>query len=233
MLSSCLSNATALRRGCASALWTVAFASVLLLSSVIPAGAGDGLPRSSLNRPDGEATVFLLGFGGLGSAPDGDGVRAGGGGELIFRPNAAADIYRPLFDWNTAFVLQGEVRSVAHMRSLGTIDLILRRYTRDMRRSDTASSPFFGAGIGVGRGKLPVTVMAESSGEPGEEVAGETTVESIVRRDLTYLVEAGWEWSPTPGVIMLAKAQWRYFASDDMEYSNGALLVGAGVPVPW
>lgn len=196
-----------------------------------PATAAPEVPRGSLGLPDDEGTVFLVGFGGAGAAFSGGGLRPGGGGELVFRPHAAADIYRPLFDWNTAFVLQGEIRSIDDRRSLGCLDVILRRYGADMRRGDRGSAPFLGIGIGVGRGKLPVTVVT-TDGE-GEGATSATRIETTARRDLTYLAEAGWEWSPAAGMIMIVKAQLRYFDGKGMDYTNAALSWGVGVPVPW
>jgi len=213
---------------CAGRFLAVAAVAALLASGPIAARAGiDDLPRRSLDRPAEAGSVYLVGLASVGTATDRGGVRAGCGGELIFRPHAAADLHRPFYDWNTGLVFHGEYFSVDSGRDFGAGDIILRRYLADMRRGPAGRSWFIGLGAGIGRAteprSAPVVEGAESEGSS----------DSRKVRDFTFLIETGCEWSPADGCALLAKIQWRFFRCGEIDYTNALLMVGAGVPVPW
>jgi hypothetical protein len=195
----------------AGALW-----GALLLCAVAGAAGATPEPRSALRRPDVPGAVFVAGHLSVGGTLDHDFLRAGGGASLIFRPNAAADLFSPLYDWNTALVLQGDWRSISRDRRLFGIAMLLRRYVRDRRVEVAGSSPFLGIGMGGGEGTIP-------SADPA--AAGV--------RSWLWLAEAGWESSPDASSLFFARIQWHIWQRGALDYSGWSLQFGAGVPIPW
>jgi len=179
-------------------------------------------PSSEVTRPIEPGPVFVVGSVSLGGTLRYDFFQPGCGASLIFRPNAAADFYRPLYDWNTALVLEGQVRHVSVDRRNFTVAVLLRRYVRDLRGQGAGESPFVAAGVGGGEVTFPVSGGDQASGAAG----GKQTA-------FTYLVEAGYELSPTASCVFVIKAQWQVWRHGGRDYSGWALHLGAGIPVPW
>lgn len=193
------------------ALW-----GALLLCAAAGAAEATPEPRSALRRPDTPGAVFVAGHLSVGGTLDHDFLRAGGGASLIFRPNAAADLFSPLYDWNTALVLQGDWRSISRDRRLFGIAMLLRRYVRDRRLEVAGSSPFLGIGLGGAEGTIP-------SADPA--AAGV--------RSWLWLGEVGWESSPNASSLFFARLQWHLWRRGELDYSGWSLQFGAGVPIPW
>ncbi len=193
------------------ALW-----GALLLGVAAAAAGASPEPRSALRRPDTPGAVFVAGHLSVGGTLDQDFLRPGGGASLIFRPNAAADLFSPLYDWNTALVLQGDWRSISRDRRLFGIAMLLRRYVRDRRLEVAGSSPFFGIGLGGAEGTIP-------SADPA--AAGV--------RSWIWLGEVGWESSPDASSLFFSRFQWHIWQRGDLDYSGWSLQLGAGVPIPW
>jgi hypothetical protein len=181
-----------------------------------PAAEAAGDPRSSLDRPLGPGPIFILGSVSAGGASGYDDLRLGYGATLLFRPHAAADFFGPLFDWNTAMVLQADYRPVADRRRLLAADFILRRYLRDMR-VETGGATLF-AGLGVGG--------AEVTFPAGEHEDGQETW-------FSYLAEFGYECTPIRGWLLCLKAQLRLYAHNDRDYSNWSTHIALGIPIFW
>jgi hypothetical protein len=190
-------------------------------------------PSSAVTRPDEPGPVFVVGAVSVGGTLRYDFFRQGCGASLIFRPNAAAEFYGPLYDWNTALVLEGHWRRVSVDRRNLTVGVILRRYLRDMRGQGPAESPFLGAGVGGGEITFPTggTAVTDTTGAPG--AATGSTAGSGSQTAFTYLVEAGYELSPTAATVFVIKAQWQVWRHGGRDYSGWALHLGAGIPVPW
>ncbi|MHB8080420.1 MAG: hypothetical protein ACYDIE_14350 [Candidatus Krumholzibacteriia bacterium] len=180
-----------------------------------PAGARPE-PRSALRRPDTPGAVFVAGHLSVGGTLEHDFLRAGGGASLIFRPNAAADLFSPLYDWNTALVLQGDWRSISRDRRLFGLAMLLRRYVRDRRVEVVGSSPFLGIGLGGGEGTFPAADPAAAG-----------------VRSWLWLAEAGWETSPNATSLFFARIQWHIWQRGPLDYTGWSLQFGAGVPIPW
>lgn len=195
----------------AGALW-----GAWLLSAAVAAAGATPEPRSALRRPDTPGAIFVAGHLSVGGTLDYDFLRAGGGASLIFRPNAAADLFGPLYDWNTALVLQGDWRSVSRDRRLFGLAALLRRYARDRRLEVAGSSPFLGIGLGGAEGTYP-------GGDPAADKV----------RSWLWLAEAGWESSPDASSLFFARLQWQLWRRGDLDYSGWSLQFGAGVPIPW
>ena len=195
----------------AGALW-----GALLLGAAAGATGATPEPRSALRRPDTPGAVFVAGHLSVGGTLEQDFLRAGGGASLIFRPNAAADLFSPLYDWNTALVLQGDWRSISRDRRLFGIAMLLRRYVRDRRLEVAGSSPFLGIGLGGAEGTMP-------SADP--------TAAGV--RSWLWLAEAGWESSPDAASLFFARLQWHLWQRGALDYSGWSLQFGAGVPIPW
>lgn len=195
----------------AGALW-----GALLLGAAAGATGATPEPRSALRRPDTAGAVFVAGHLSAGGAFDHDFLRAGGGASLIFRPNAAADLFSPLYDWNTALVLQGDWRSISRDRRLFGLAMLLRRYVRDRRLEVVGASPFLGFGLGGAEGTFP-------SADPA--AAGV--------RSWLWLAEAGWESNPDAASLFFARLQWHLWRRGALDYSGWSLQFGAGVPIPW
>jgi hypothetical protein len=172
-------------------------------------------PLELVGRPPGRGAVYLLATASLGGTVAHDPLRPGAGAAILFRPQAADHFLRSLYRWNTGLVLQAEYRKVAADRHLLTAEAILRRYTRDMRDNVARDTSFLGIGGGACEGTGPV---------PGGSAS--TIWFSLV-------AEGGYEWSPAPGWILQAKAQYRLFRHHGLDYSGWSFHGGAGVPLPW
>lgn len=188
----------------------------VLCATVAGPAAATPEPRSALRRPDTPGAVFVAGHLSVGGTLDHDFLRAGGGASLIFRPNAAADLFSPLYDWNTALVLQGDWRSISRDRRLFGLAMLLRRYVRDRRVAVVGASPFLGVGLGGAEGTFP-------SADPAAAAV----------RSWLWLAEAGWESSPNATSLFFARIQWHLWRRGALDYSGWSLQFGAGVPIPW
>lgn len=173
-------------------------------------------PRSLLDRPLERGAIFLVGTASVGGTKDYDSFQHGYGLTLLFRPLAAADFLGPLYDWNTALVLQAEYRPVASKRRLLAGDLILRRYWRDMRRQARGASFFVGFGAGGAEITFPTSGGA----------SGSDTWYSLI-------AELGYEHSPRDNWVFVVKGQWRNYQNNNRDYSGWSAHLGIGVPIPW
>lgn len=187
---------------------------ICLTWSTVPAVAGDELPPT-LARPVDRGPIFLLGYLAVGGTPEYESVSPGYGVSILFRPQAAANLMRPLYQWNTGMVLQVEYRPVESDRSLLAADLVFRRYLANMKDEVIGTSYFLGLGIGAAE----VTFPSESH-----------TASEIW---WTYLVEFGSERSPSVGWTFVVKGQWRFFDHNDRNYSSWSAQFGIGFPLPW
>lgn len=172
-------------------------------------------PRSSINRPDKPGAVFLCGSASLGGTRDYHAFRSGWGVGLIFRPHAAAELFGPLYDWNSALVLEVAYRSISPDRDLRTGTLTLRHYVRDMRPQAMGESPFLGVGIGL----TDITF-------PSDGAAGHAEWH-------TPLFETGYEVSPSPGSVFFVKGQWLVYRHAGFDYTGWSVHLGAGIPISW
>jgi hypothetical protein len=200
------------------------------LAGVVGPARAAPWPASAVTRPDEPGPIFVVGAVSVGGTLHYDFFKQGCGASLIFRPNAAADFYRPLYDWNTALVLEGHLRRVSVDRRNLTVGAVLRRYLRDMRGHGPAESPFLGAGVGGGEITYP------AGGDAGADSTGAAAASGTAsgkQTAFTYLFEAGYELSPTAGTVFVIKAQWQIWRHGGRDYSGWALHLGAGIPVPW
>jgi len=180
----------------------------------LPAVAGDELPPT-LARSVDRGPIFLLGYMAVGGTPEYESVSAGYGVSILFRPQAAANLMRPLYQWNTGMVLQAEYRPVESDRRLLAGDLIFRRYLANMKDEVIGTSYFLGIGIGA----------AEITFPSGSQTSSEIW--------WTYLVEFGSERSPSEGWTFVLKGQWRFYDHNDRNYSSWSAQFGIGFPLPW
>ncbi|MBU0741929.1 hypothetical protein KKG45_03565 [bacterium] len=188
----------------------------------------------SLDRPD-KARPPLITLGPtLGGSPDWEMFRFGFSGSILFRPDAAAGIFAPLYYWNTGLVLHGEYRDIAPDRNILTADLVLRRYLVDGHRRSRGTALFAGAGGGLALVGYPVAVPA------GDSAAGEAAADAAPQRYqrgeqryYTFLAELGYEQDMTDSIVLLWKAQWRGYIWGSRDYSNWSLHVQIGFPLPW
>lgn len=195
---------------------------------VPPAGAAPA-PRSVLNRPDRPEPAYVVGHVGVGGTLDYDFCRPSYGVSLLFRPAAAAQFVGALYDWNTALVLQGERRDVSVDRRIFSVGVLLRRYVRDMRGDGSRASPFLGVGLAGAQITYPVAAAAAGA----DTTAGADAEQPGKLTAFSPLAEVGFETSPAPGCVFQAKAQWQAWRRGERDYSGWAVLVGAGIPVPW
>jgi hypothetical protein len=172
-------------------------------------------PRRSVTRPAKPGSVYLYGSASLGGTRDYHAFRSGWAVGLIFRPHAAAELFGPLHDWNSALVLEAAYRSISPDRDLRTGTLTLRHYARDMRASAQGESPFVGVGIGL----TDVTFPLDGAGGHAEWH--------------TPLFELGYEASPTPGSVFFIKGQWLIYRHAGLDYTGWSAHLGAGIPVSW
>jgi hypothetical protein len=173
-------------------------------------------PRSTIDRPIGRGPIFLLGTVSLGGTLDYDALQAGYGANILFRPLAASDFLGPLYDWNTAMILQADYRRVAAGRRLLAADFILRRYASDMREQARGAACF----VGLGAGAAEVSIPADDGHE-------------TYRTWFSYLIELGYEVSPRDNWVISLKGQWRFYSHRRLDYSGWSLQGGLGIPLPW
>jgi hypothetical protein len=104
---------------------------------------------------------------------------------------------------------------VTRDRRLLGADFILRRYLTDLRQRGAGSALFLGLGAGAAEISFPT---AAGSGNDTW---------------YTYVVEAGYEYSPDASLALVGKGQWRHFAHAGRDYSGWSLHFGVGIPLPW
>jgi len=171
--------------------------------------------RSSLDRPVQPGPIYLLGSFSVGGAVDYDAFRTGYGLTILFRPNAAADFLRLLYDWNTSILLQASYRTVNDGRRLLAADFIVRHYLCDMRGHGPGAAPFVGLGFG------------------GAEITYPSGGSTACGKWFTYTAEAGYEYSPGEKLVFALKGQWRRYSHDGLDYSGWSAHFGVGIPLPW
>ncbi len=197
---------------------------LVLLAAGLPTppavAAAAGSPPSALERPIGPGAVFVYGSLSLGGTSRHDAFQAGYGLGLVFRPHAAADLWRPLFEWNTAIVVEAARRPVASDRRLLSGQLLLRHYGRDWRRAAVGASPFLGAGMGIASATYP-------------RDAGEGDGGTAADKWFMPLFEAGWELSPDGASLFMVCARYHVYRHAGLDYTGWSLHLGAGIPAPW
>ncbi len=172
-------------------------------------------PPSSFLGPDGKGDIYVGGFLQGGGAFKYDTVHSGYGGQLIFRPSAAADFLPFLYNWNCGGVLQIENQTLGPNMGLLSADGILRRYTDDVRNPENTGSTFVGVGVGATRVDPP-------AGYRGSSV-----------KYWSVLLEAGREWQVRREYLLWVRAQYRHYNWAGVDYRNWTLQVGAGMPWPF
>jgi len=218
------------RRGRRRRAATTLLAGTLLLLAASTAAAA---LHHALERPDRPAPPVITFGPTVGGSPDWSPFRYGVSGSILFRPDAAASIFNPLFYWNTGLVLHGEYRDIAPDRNILTFDVVLRRYLVDPSRRGRGAGRFAGAGGGVALAGYPYTVAADED-EGGET---ETTTPPDVQRAedsyYSFLAELGYERDLAGGLVVVWKAQWRSYIWSARDFSNWTVHVQFGVPLPW
>ena len=172
------------------------------------------MPNSRLHR-EYEQPVFITGHLGLGGAFQHDQGKLNYGGSFIFRPGSAVNFLDFLYKMNTAMVLQLDVQNIGEDARAFSGDFILRRYFDDRGRDKTEVLPF----VGLGLGATDVTLPADEGGGAA--------------RYWSFLGEVGQEWFFRPNVVVVARAQYRWFSSGDVFVSTWTVSGAIGIPVPW
>ncbi len=171
-------------------------------------------PQSHLG-PSPDALSFLAAHVAMGSAFEFESGKLGYGLELVFHPGAAANFLSFLYNWNAGLCMQIDYQNVSENESILSGDFIIRKYLQDMRDPKASSAPFMGFGIGASRVGLP----------PGSAGAKNSYWSAVG--------ELGKEWTVNRKYLFWVKGQVRYYNYSGYNYSNWAVQVGAGIPVPW
>lgn len=167
--------------------------------------------------PSSDPPVFIAFGPTIGGAPAWAPLRVGFSGAFIFRPAAATQLMRRMYAWNTGIILHGEYRSIDAGRDMFSATFVFRKYINNMRSGRTRVTPFAGAGGGM-------ALASYTTGSPP------TRAEN---RYFSFLAEAGYEFTLSPNVILITKAQWRNYIWKALDYSNWTLHVQVGIPIPW
>ncbi len=172
------------------------------------------LPSSRLHR-DYEQPIFITGHVGLGGAFQYDQGKVNYGTSLIFRPGSAANFLDFLYNMNSAMVLRLDVQNIGDEARVFSGDFILRKYFEDRGREQSQVLPFVGLGIGASDVTLPL-----DAGGGGA-------------RYWSFTGEVGQEWYFRPQLVVVARAQYRWFSSGDVFVSTWTVSGAVGIPVPW
>ena len=170
------------------------------------------MPPSQLGgSPD--TPIFLGLYGQAGVAFDYDSGLPGGGLFVLFRPGASVNFLDFLYNWNSGLILQADYLPVSDKdQYLLSADIVFRKYFQDMRKPDAKGSTFVGLGFGASKAQL-----------------------NAKSRDKywSWLAEVGREWTVKQKYVFWVKGQYRHYSHGAINYSNMALQLGMGIPLPW
>jgi aromatic ring-opening dioxygenase catalytic subunit (LigB family) len=86
-----------------------------------------------------------------------------------------------------------------------------------MRPTGAGPSLFAGAGSGLALASFP----------------GGAATPRAENRYLSFLAEVGYEFNPAPDIVLVAKAHWRNYIWQGLDYSGWSVHFQVGIPIPW
>jgi len=204
-------------RWCSSGLLLIGFVSGSVAWAqplVVERNQRLALPESRLHR-EYEGPVFITGHIGLGGAFQYKHGQIDYGASFIFRPASAANFLDILQKTNSGMVLRLDYQSLSPSKRLFSGDFLIRHYFGDRGQGNSEVLPFMGLGIGATDARLPSPSPVGSA------------------RYWSWLAEVGQEWYFRPQLVLVMRAQYRYFSYGRAFVTAWAVSAAVGVPVPW